>query len=64
MLNEFKMKANRMELAKFCHYLLYFLSFCGLLIPCYLLFMIEAINESQNGATTVTKRSKALEIGK
>ena len=56
------MKVNSMELAKFCHYLLYFLSFLGLLIPCYVFFMNDAINESKEGATTVTKRSEALEI--
>ena len=56
------MKVNSMDIAKFCHYLLYFLSFFGLLVPCYVYFMNDAINESKNRATTVTKRLKALEI--
>ena len=56
------MKVNSMDIAKFCHYLLHFLSFFGLLVPCYVYFMNDAINESKNRATTVTKRLKALEI--
>ena len=55
------MKVNSMELAKYCHYLLHFLSFLGLLIPCYIFFMNDAINKSKNKATTVTKRSIPLE---
>ena len=55
------MTMSYMEVAKFCHYLLYFLSFIGLLVPCYVLYMKDAIKESKNGAITITKRSEAIQ---
>ena len=50
-----------LQLVKFCHYLLYMLSFFGLLVPCYVFYMTDAIKESERGAMTVTKRSEAQE---
>ena len=47
-----------LELTKFCHYALYLTSFIGLLVPCYLFYMQEAIKDSMQQATTVTKRSE------
>ena len=49
-----------LELAKICHYALYFISFIGLLVPCYFLYMNDAIKKSEEGATSVTKRSKCF----
>ena len=56
------MKRNISDLVKLCHYLLHFLSFIGLLLLCYVLYMSEAIKESEREAMTVTKRSKPIEI--
>ena len=50
-----------LQLVKFCHYSMYFLSFFGLLFPCYVFYMYDAIQESENGAMTVTKRSEPRE---
>ena len=55
------MKISFLKWAKFCHYFLYFLSFFGLLVPCYVLYMSDAFKESERGAMTVTKRSEAHE---
>ena len=48
----------KLELAKVCHHALYLVSFISLLIPCYFLYMQEAIKDSEQKATTVTQRSE------
>ena len=50
----------KLELAKFCHHALHMVSFVSLLVPCYLFYMQKAIKDSQQKATTVTKRSEHL----
>ena len=46
--------------AKFCHYILYGITFISLLFSCYFLYINEAIEKSKIGAMTVTKRSENL----
>ena len=48
--------------AKLCHYALDFMIFLSLLMFCYFLYMKEAINEYQEGAITVTKQEKELNL--
>ena len=48
---------SRLSLAKLCQYVLYCITFIGLLVSCYFLYMEEAIEKSSKKATTVTKRS-------
>ena len=49
-------------LPKLCHYALDFMIFLSLLMFCYFLYMKEAINEYQEGAISVTKQEKELNL--
>ena len=47
-----------LEWARFCHQFLRLIAFSSLLVLCYVFYMQEAIKDSEQKATTVTKRSE------
>ena len=51
------MKIKCVKSLKLCQYVLYCVTFLSLLIPCYFIYMKEAIQKAQSGATTVIQRS-------
>ena len=55
------MMQDKLQLVNFFHYRLYILSFFVLIVLCYVLYMTDAIKESERGAMTVTKRSEPRE---
>ena len=48
------------KFAKFCQYTLYFVAFMSLLVSCYYIYMIEAIEKTKSKSTTVIKESVPL----
>ena len=58
-----KSKTSRypFKLPKYCRNATHLIAFIGLLIPCYFLYMEDAIQKSKDRATTVTRQSQQEE---
>ena len=56
------MVCTSLNLAKFCHYTMYVITFSTLTVSCYILYLEQAIEEAKREATILTKRSESLEV--
>ena len=55
-----KMTLNCLRILKFCHYVIYYITFIGLFVLCYFLYIKEAVEKSSGRATTVIKLSENI----